>query len=142
MIDDVTKFTETSDDNIFGCVRCTNKFYSAISVNGIEGRYADVIFDKKGSFAKIKQLNEGRRSVSGDRKVSVTIQGGDSFMVNEPTLSVTDDGYMVATNVEPIYDREEVVHHLPQSSDAEITRLVVVAGLLHGNGVIDLLSKV
>ncbi|KAL3767529.1 hypothetical protein ACHAWU_000192 [Discostella pseudostelligera] len=141
MIDDVTKFKETSDDNIFGCVRCTNKFYSAVSVNGIEGRYVDVIFDKKGSFAKIKQLNEGRRSISGDRKVSVTIQGGDSFMVNEPSLSVTNYGYMVATNVEPIDDREEVVDHLPQSSDAEITRLVVVAGLLHGNGVIDLLSK-
>ncbi len=144
MIDKVTKRSHTSDDDIkFGCVRCTNKFYSAVSVNGMEGRYADVVFDKKGSVAKITQLNEGKRSVSGDRKVSVTIQGGGSFIVNEPTLSISDDGYMVATNFEPMDGRE--VDHFLQASEVEgteVIRIVVVAGLLHGNGVIDLLSKV
>lgn len=143
MIDKVTKHNHKSDDIIFGCVRCTNKFYSAVSVNGMEGRYADVVFDKKGSFAKIKQLNEGKRSVSGDRVVSVTIQGDGSFIVNEPALSISDDGYMVATNLVPLDSRE--VDHFPQTSEegvAEVIRIVVVAGLLHGNGVIDLLSKV
>lgn len=143
MIDKVSKYNDTLDDIKFGCVRCTNKFYSAVAVNGMEGIYADVIFDRKGSFAKINQLKEGNRSVSGDRKVSVTIQGGDSFIVNESSLSVSDDGYMIASNVETIDGRE--VGCFPRSSEvneySEAIRIVVVAGLLHGNGVIDLLSK-
>jgi hypothetical protein len=143
MIDKVTKYNDTLDGTKFGCVRCTNKFYSAVAVNGMEGRYADVIFDRKGSFAKINQLQEGNRSVSGDRKVSVNIQGGDSFIVNESSLSVSDDGYMIATPVETMDGRE--VGLFPCSSElneySEAIRIVVVAGLLHGNGVIDLLSK-
>lgn len=143
MIDKVSENSASSDDVKFGCVRCTNKFYSAVSVNGMEGRYADVIFDMEGSFAKIKQLKEGKRSMSGDRKISVTIQGDDSFLVNETLLSVSDDGYMVAADLKPIDVREEV-DHFPQASEEECTdviRIVVVAGLLHGNGIIDLLSK-
>jgi len=135
MIDQVTK----EKDPIFGCVRCTNKFYSAISVNGEEGRYADIIFEKEGTIATIQELKEGKRPVSGDRKVNVAIQGGDSFVVDESNLSVTDDGYMVATNESPtniVHDGDDA-----SPSQAESSRIVVVVGLLHGNGVVDLLSK-
>jgi len=142
MIDQVTKEKDSLDAKMFGCVRCTNKFYSADSVNGVEGRYADIIFEKVGTLAKIEELKEGKRPVSGDRKLSVSIRGGDFFVVDESNLSVSDDGYMVATNVSPIVvdDVDNVLSSQVVSVDN--VRLVVVVGLLHGNGVVDLLSKV
>lgn len=143
MIDEVTNGRDPLDEKMFGCVRCTNKFYSAVSVNGVEGRYADVIFGKLGTFAKIKQIREGKRSVSGDRKVIVSIEGGESFIVDASSLSISSDGYMVATpNVEP--NRREEANYSRSSKEIskEKIRLVVVVGLLHGNGVVDLLLKV
>ena len=143
MIDEVTNGRDSLDEKMFGCVRCTNKYYSAVSVNGVEGRYADVIFGKLGTFAKIKQIREGKRSVSGDRKVSVSIEGGESFLVDASSLSISSDGYMVATpNVKP--NRREEANYSRSSKEIskEKIRLVVVVGLLHGNGVVDLLSKV
>jgi len=142
MIDEVTKDKDVLDDKLFGCVRCTNKFYSAVSVNGEEGRYADIIFESAGTFAKINEVQEGKRPVSGDRKINVSIQGGDSFVLDESRLSVSDDGYMVANNVKPI-DVSDVDNVLSSQEDsAESVRVVVVVGLLHGNGIVDLLSKV
>ena len=142
MIDDVTK--NSGDNSLqekqFGCVRCTNKFYSATSVNGAEGRYADVIFEKVGTLAKITELKEGKRPVSGDRKIGVRIEGGDSFVVDESNLSVVEDGYMVASNVQSVGDTEQTMPH-NEESISETVRLVVVVGLLHGNGVVDLISK-
>lgn len=141
MIDRITKEKDASEADIFGCVRCTNKFYSAISMEGVEGRYADVIFERVGTFAKIKELKEGRRPVSGDRKVNVVIEGGDSFVVDESNLSMSDDGYMVATDKLPVdvvdFDRDMS----SRGESKDVIRMVVVVGLLHGNGVIDLLSK-
>ncbi|KAL7542763.1 hypothetical protein ACHAXR_013095 [Thalassiosira sp. AJA248-18] len=142
MIDEVTNDNDLMDTNkmLFGCVRCTNKFYSAISVNGVEGRYADIIFEKVGTFAKIKELKEGKRP-SGDRKIGVAIKGGDSFVVDESNLEVCDDGYMVATGVKPI-DVEDCDNILSGKEESrESVRMVVVVGLLHGNGVVDLISK-
>lgn len=141
MIDQVTKEKNALDDKMFGCVRCTNKFYSATAVNGVEGRYADIIFEKVGTFAKIKELKEGKRPVSGDRKIGVAIEGVDSFVVDESNLSVVDDGYMVATNVKPIDGNDVQNIGSSQEHTAESVRMVVVVGLLHGNGVVDLLSK-
>ena len=143
MIDEVTKGRDPLDEKNFGCVRCTNKFYSAVSVNGVEGRYADVIFGKLGTFAKIKQIREGKRSVSGDRKVIVSIEGGESFIVDGSSLSISSDGYMVATpNVESKRREEANYSQSSKEISKEKIRLVVVVGLLHGNGVIDLLSRV
>ncbi|KAL3765888.1 hypothetical protein ACHAW5_002121 [Stephanodiscus triporus] len=142
MIDEVTKAKDPLDEKMFGCVRCTNKFYSAVSVNGVEGRYADVIFETAGTFAKIKQIREGKRAVSGDRKISVSIEGGDSFIVDVSSLSVSNDGYMVAIpNVEP-NNRGLSSFRSSQETSKERITLVVVVGLLHGNGVVDLLSKI
>ncbi|KAL9188504.1 hypothetical protein ACHAXT_006882 [Thalassiosira profunda] len=140
MIDEVTRNKDLSDDKIFGCVRCTNKFYSALSVDGKEGRYADVIFEKVGTYAKILSLTEGKRPVSGDRRIGVRIEGGDSFVVDESNSSVTRDGYMIATNVRQTSDMDDG-EPPGQERSATSVRLVVVVGLLHGNGVVDVLSK-
>ena len=141
MIDEVTHDKSSLDEQVFGCVRCTNKFYSAVSINGEEGRYADIIFEKIGTFAKIKQLKEGQRP-SGDRKVNVSIQGGDTFIVDESNLSMCSDGYMVAPKVKPIDDSNVNLVLSSKEESRESVRMVVVVGLLHGNGVVDLLSKI
>lgn len=141
MIDEVTHDKSSLNEQVFGCVRCTNKFYSAVSVNGEEGRYADIIFDKVGTIGKIKQLKEGQRP-SGDRKVNVSIQGGDSFMVDESNLSMSSDGYMVASTVKLIDESNKNLIPPSKEESKESVRLVVVVGLLHGNGIVDLLSKI
>ena len=146
MIDELIQDKDPLDDKIFGCVRCTNKFYSATSVKGgEEGRYADVIFEKEASYAKIIDMKEGKRPTSGDRRIGVRIKGGDSFTVDESSLSVRD-GYIVAHNVKPTASNNDadsaldVDSALSSESDGERVRMVVVVGLLHGNGVVDLLS--
>jgi hypothetical protein len=138
MIDNVTKDKDSTNENKFGCVQCTNKFYSAVSVNGAEGRYADVIFENDASYAQIIEIKEGKRSVSGDRKVNVLIEGGDSFVMDASHISISNHGYMVASQTS-VTDCKEVDR--PESGEKKI-RLVVVVGLLHGNGVVELLSKV
>eukprot|EP00584_Thalassiosira_punctigera_P018279 CAMPEP_0172545480 /NCGR_PEP_ID=MMETSP1067-20121228/15388_1 /TAXON_ID=265564 ORGANISM="Thalassiosira punctigera, Strain Tpunct2005C2" /NCGR_SAMPLE_ID=MMETSP1067 /ASSEMBLY_ACC=CAM_ASM_000444 /LENGTH=453 /DNA_ID=CAMNT_0013332223 /DNA_START=170 /DNA_END=1527 /DNA_ORIENTATION=+ len=132
MIDQVTKENDALDAKTFGCVRCINKFYSAISVNGVEGRYADVIFERVGTLATIKELKEGKRLVSGDRRISVSIEGGDSFVADASNLSVSEDGYMVATNVTPVDSAglNDVLSSKKVSTES--VRMVVVVGLLHG----------
>jgi hypothetical protein len=141
MIDEVTKDKDPSDEKVFGCVRCTNKFYSAVSINGVEGRYADVIFDTCATFAKIKGIKEGKRTLSGDRKISVSIEGCDSFIVDDSNVSISSDGYMSAVPTVESSDREVGCIRSNQESARERIRLVVVVGLLHGNGVVDLISK-
>merc|ERR1711862_211560 len=86
---------------------------------------------------KIKELEEGRRPVSGDRRIAVAIEGLESFVVNDANLSVADDGFMVVSS-EGLSVADE-----GESNKSELdykVRLVVVVGLLHANGVIDLLS--
>jgi hypothetical protein len=141
MIDEVTKDKDPSDEKVFGCVRCTNKFYSAVSINGVEGRYADVIFDTCATFAKIKGIKEGKRTLSGDRKISVSIEGCDSFIVDDSNVSISSDGYMSAVPTAESSDREVGCIRSNQESARERIRLVVVVGLLHGNGVVELISK-
>lgn len=133
---------DTAKPPQFGCVRCTNKFYSAISIDGSEGRYADVIFEKAGALANIVELEEGKRPVSGDRKINVSIQGGESFIVDDSNLSVSDDGYMVASSVLPVSVGDAIrILSTDEGATEKNVRMVVVVGLLHGNGVVDLLSK-
>ena len=141
MIDSVTnedyKSSSSASSPQFGCVRCTNKFYSAASVDGLEGRYADIIFERKGALASIVELKEGKRPTSGDRKIGVTIEGGDEFTIDDEStsISVTKDGYMIANK----WDSNDLSK--PIQSDDEWVKVVVVVGLLHGNGVVKLLSK-
>ena len=144
MIDEVTRGTPQLDERVFGCVRCTNKFYSAISVNGEEGRVADIIFEKQGTYATIKELIEGQRP-SGDRRINVKIEGGEAFIVDENNLSVSNDGYMVAKQVEPtVVDSDNVNDDTMSTSEKggeSSIRIVVVVGLLHANGIVDLLHN-
>jgi hypothetical protein len=157
MIDSVASSSSTivSQQPQFGCVKCTNKFYSATSISNnnndsfIEGRYADIIFERKVTLASIVNLKEGKRPVSGDRKIGVTIQGGDEFSIcDESSISVTEDGYMVATDVRvtkggSIDDEKSLPTQLRGEGECsdDWVRVVVVVGLLHGNGVLELLSK-
>jgi hypothetical protein len=139
MIDDITSHETNDGKRSFGCVTCTNKFYSAIQSDGKEGRYADVVFRRKGMIANMIKLVEGTRPVSGDRKVNVQIEGEESFLVNENELSISREGYLIAFNVHgdngSIND-EEMEHAETLNCDADIN-IVVVVGLLHANGVID-----
>jgi hypothetical protein len=166
MIDSVAQSssssTMVSQQPQFGCVKCTNKFYSASSISNnnnnnnnndsfIEGRYADIIFERKVTLASIVNLKEGKRPVSGDRKIGVTIQGGDEFSIcDESSISVTEDGYMVANDIpvtkcEIIGAEKSIPTQQLRGEEKECiddwVRVVVVVGLLHGNGVIELLSK-
>ncbi len=141
MIDEVTK--DSSDEKVFGCVRCTNKFYSAVSIDGVEGRYADVIFETCATFAKIKELKEGKRTVSGDRKINVSIEGFDSFIVDDSNVSISSDGYLRAVPAIQSKNREVgCIRSNQETITKERIRLIVVVGLLHGNGVVDLISKI
>ena len=130
MIDSLSSDSEAT----FGCVQCLNKFYSAISVNDNEGRYADIIFKRKGRIARIKQIEEGKRP-SGARRIGVTIEGCESFVVDDENVSVVKDGYMVS-NVNSLRETR------PRSSESESDRvtLVIVVGLLHGNGILNILK--
>ena len=129
MIDSLSSEAEAK----FGCVQCLNKFYSAVAVNGNEGRYADIIFKRKGRIAKIKRIAEGKRP-SGARRIGVTIEGCESFVVNEENVSVREeDGYMVS-------QANSLSERSPKPPDTDRVTLVIVVGLLHGNGILDILS--
>ena len=139
MIDDVTSHETNNGKQSFGCVTCTNKFYSAIQIDGKEGRYADVVFQRKGMMANMIKLVEGTRPVSGDRKVSVQIEGVESFLVNEDELSISREGYLIVSNVHGDIASSEVecVDYKENLNCDEGIDIVVVVGLLHANGVID-----
>jgi hypothetical protein len=143
MMDQLTSNAESFDNMKLGCVRCTNKFYSAIEISGKEGRYADAIFETIGNLAEVVDVKEGKRPVSGDRRLSVALRGGESFIVNDSSLTVCDDGYMIASDVDP-QCLEHVISTLGEKNAIDTddkVRIVVVVGLLHGNGVLSLLSK-
>lgn len=141
MMDQLVGKSCSAEHTRLGCVRCTNKFYSAIEIDGREGRYADIIFDTIGNLAEVVDVKEGKRPVSGDRRLSVTLRGGESFVVDDSNLKVCNDGYMMASAVEP----QCLEHVFPTQNNSEDNdhkvRVVVVVGLLHGNGVLALLSK-
>mmetsp|Transcript_3055 Transcript_3055/g.7074 ORF Transcript_3055/g.7074 Transcript_3055/m.7074 type:complete len:468 (-) Transcript_3055:3031-4434(-) len=129
MIDSLSSEAEAR----FGCVQCVNKFYSTIAVGDKEGRYADIIFKRKGRIARIKRIEEGKRP-SGDRRIGVTIEGCESFVVDNENISVVEDGYMVS-------HANSLSEKSPKPSETDRVTLVVVVGLLHGNGILDILNK-
>ena len=130
MIDSLSSNSEAT----FGCVQCLNKFYSAIAVNDNEGRYADIIFKRKGRIARIKRIEEGRRP-SGARRIGVTIEGCESFVVDDENVSVVKDGYMVS-HVNSLSEASPK----PSESESDRVTLVIVVGLLHGNGILNILK--
>eukprot|EP00535_Pseudo-nitzschia_heimii_P007746 CAMPEP_0197189578 /NCGR_PEP_ID=MMETSP1423-20130617/20008_1 /TAXON_ID=476441 /ORGANISM="Pseudo-nitzschia heimii, Strain UNC1101" /LENGTH=485 /DNA_ID=CAMNT_0042641727 /DNA_START=155 /DNA_END=1609 /DNA_ORIENTATION=+ len=77
-----------TERRIIGCVTCTNKFYSAINIAKPsnsndpslfqEGRYADVIFCRRGRLGELTSVTEGSRP-SGARKVGAKILGKGAF---------------------------------------------------------------
>ncbi|KAL3780955.1 hypothetical protein HJC23_000842 [Cyclotella cryptica] len=142
MMDQLKLNSSPSQRLQLGCVRCTNKFYSATAIDGVEGRYADIIFETTGNMADVIEVKEGKRPVSGDRRLSVILQGGDSFVLDKESVSLCDDGYTVASTVEPISleDQDSTLYAASHEAFDEVVRIVVVVGLLHGNGVVSLLS--
>jgi pheromone shutdown protein TraB len=177
------------DNNIveqqtIGCVTCENKFYSAVNIAEaaegnekslpfVEGRYADVIFRRLGRFGEVINVTEGNRP-SGARKVSARIVGGESFELpsskgndrDDDRISVVPEGYLTATNLRPIINKDEkifktdIVSGLSTNNNSGINNdkdnigeyddietdddeinIVVVVGLLHANGVLECLSR-
>jgi len=122
----------------FGTVTCTNKFYSAIPMpDGKEGRYADLIFYKEGRMASLVDLKEGQRP-SGARKINCVIRGGERIVLDEESLHVREEGYMVTTIQDIKCDNN--IAALGQGKKSKI-KIVIVAGLLHVNGIVQYLSN-
>jgi hypothetical protein len=139
MIDDISANSATRvDSQSFGCVTCTNKFYSAIQIDGAEARYADVIFQRSGTMAEIIDLVEGQRP-SGDRKIGVRIEGRNTFFVDEKKLAISKEGYLVASGVGKEIT-ESMINNAPIDNQEDLN-IVVVVGLLHANGVIQRLAN-
>ena len=84
-------------------------------------------------------LTQGTRPVSGDRKVNVQIEGEESFLVNEDELSISREGYLIASNVhgDIASSEDECVDYEENLNCDEGINIIVVVGLLHANGVID-----
>eukprot|EP00536_Pseudo-nitzschia_multiseries_P005244 jgi/Psemu1/12031/gm1.12031_g len=141
-----------SENRIIGCVTCTNKFYSAINLAAtsqtsnsnpgsfVEGRYADVIFRRRGRFGELKSVTEGSRP-SGARKVGAKIVGKESFDLSSSVngdgtdeISVTPEGYLTALNLTPI-DEDESSIDIETKDILDEINIVVVVGLLHANAV-------
>ena len=69
----------------------------------------------------------------------MAIEGGEEFTIDDASssISVTNDGYMVAKH----WESNDLSKSNQYCGDDEWVRVVVVVGLLHGNGVLKLLSK-
>lgn len=143
--------TPDGDPKIIGCVTCTNKFYSAINAASDptlfrEGRYADVIFRRRGRFGELTNVVEGSRP-SGARKVGARILGKDAFDLSSSKdengndcISVVREGYLAATGLQPLGEHEKISKSNIENIPNEIN-IVVVVGLLHANGVLESLSR-
>jgi len=144
----------TSEQQTIGCVVCENKFYSAVNLADgaegkfVEGRYADVIFRRRGRFGELINITEGNRP-SGARKVLAKIVGRESFEFPSSTgngddrISVVPEGYLTSSNLQPVNkDQTNFKTDIDdiETEDDEIN-IVVVVGLLHVNGVLECLSR-
>jgi hypothetical protein len=73
----------------------------------------------------------------------MSIEGCDSFIVDDSNVSLSSDGYLPAF---PAVESKNIevgcIRSNQETTTRERIRLVVVVGLLHGNGVVDLLSKI
>ncbi|CAM9784037.1 unnamed protein product [Heterosigma akashiwo] len=58
MVDSLNISTPSTSSEYIGCVSCTNKFYSAVNINGTEGGIMDVIFERKGALAQVSHLRK------------------------------------------------------------------------------------
>jgi len=155
-VDDAVPTSSDNGQQIIGCVTCTNKFYSAVNVAKasktndpslfIEGRYADVIFRRRGRFGELTKVVEGSRP-SGARKVGAEILGKEAFDLSSSRdengndrISVVQEGYLTASGLQPI-DEDEDINDINAEDIPDEINIVVVVGLLHANGVLDCLLK-
>jgi len=146
------------EQRLIGCVTCTNKFYSAINLAEdsqnidampfIEGRYADVIFRRRGRFGELVSVTEGSRP-SGARKVGAKLVGKDAFDLSSSSkdsdsksdISVAPEGYLTASNLMPINENDEIMTAIEDKEIPDEINIVVVVGLLHVNGVLECLLR-
>lgn len=152
----VSTDANSGGQRLIGCVTCTNKFYSAINLAEdsqdidtmpfIEGRYADVIFRRRGRFGALINVTEGSRP-SGARKVGAKILGKDSFNLSSSKdgdsygeISVAPEGYLTASNLIPI-NENEIMTTIEAKDIPDEINIVVVVGLLHANGVLECLRR-
>jgi len=162
MIDRIV-FDQTTEGVLpqFGCVSCTNKFYSVVQTkDGEEGRYADIIFEPVARLATLTNVTEATRP-SGARKILTQIKGeAEKVHLDENEISVSKEGYLI-TSVDQVaketenrpgrekHSRRNKDGFLSQESlegktspeTESILNIVVVVGLLHVNGVIEILNS-
>ena len=147
-----------SERRIIGCVTCTNKFYSAINIaepsksndpsSFQEGRYADVIFCRRGRFGEVTSVTEGSRP-SGARKIGAKILGKGAFELplskdenGSDQISVVREGYLTASGLKPTNEADLTTHLYDKNeSGPDEINIVVVVGLLHANGVLNYLLE-
>jgi len=147
MIDSISNIVGSNSDlketpyPQFVAVSCPNKFYSCVATNGVEGRYADIIFSKEGRTAALLETKEGRRPISGDRRIRCSIEGGENVVVDEKSVLIKNEGYMVIQERDTNLQDDPVAVVENEELEVKAIKIVVIAGLLHANGIIDRLSE-
>ncbi len=106
-------------------------------------RSADLVVERWLRRAKVVSCEEGKRAVTGARKLEVYVKADDAS--TPPTaraLNAHPAGYLVADVEGEIGDAAATATRAADESDAPPTRTVCVVGLAHCNGVVARLSTV
>ena len=103
-------------------------------------RNADLVVERWARVARVTSVTEGRRTVTGDRKISVCLEGSEDLRQVEK-FSAHPAGYMVATLMEANEAQTfDEVEEVDDKKKAKTTRVVCVVGLAHCNGVLSRLA--
>ena len=103
-------------------------------------RNADLVVERWARVARVTSVTEGRRTVTGDRKLSVSLEGMEDLR-QVKRFSAHPVGYMMATLMEANEAQTfDEVEEVDDKKKAKTTRVVCVVGLAHCNGVLSRLA--
>jgi hypothetical protein len=103
-------------------------------------RNADLVVERWARVARVTSVTEGRRTVTGARKLSVSLEGSEDLR-QVKKFSAHLAGYMVATLMEANEAQTfDEVEEVDGKKKAKTTRVVCVVGLAHCNGVLSRLA--
>ena len=100
-------------------------------------RYANVVFRPRAVLAYVRAARKGTLP-SGARKVGLVIEGAEET-VEARNPDVSKNGYLTTTTKDA--SKEVTVPTDNDAHDLAKIKIVVVVGLLHANGVINLLAS-